>query len=213
MTKEYEETIKYFEDKIKEYRKEIEKLREEGQFEGYGTMIDVYKLKICMNTNILNMLKEKDTEIEKYKNLLASNLAKNLNDSLKAKEKADTDLDDLNKGWQVELEKYKQLYNKALDDSVITAHDNMKKDKEIQFQKDINKTEKDRHKQAEKSMKGQIEKKDKMLDLMAEWISERCLYIDNYGNSCEIIQDSCNKRNNCKDCIKQYFERIATNDG
>ena len=87
------------------------------------------------------------------------------------------------------------------------------KDKEIQFQKDINKTEKDRHKQAEKSMKGQIEKKDKMIDLMAEWISERCLYIDNYGNSCEIIQDSCNKRNNCKDCIKQYFERIATNDG
>lgn len=158
-------------------------------------------------------LAEKNAEIEKYKKLLADNLAKNLNDSIKAKEKADTDLDDLNKGWQVELEKYKQLYNKALDDSVITAHDNMKKDKEIQFQKDINKTEKDRHKQAEKSMKGQIEKKDKMLDLMAEWISERCLYIDNYGNSCEIIQDSCNKRNNCKDCIKQYFERIATNDG
>ena len=196
------------------------------------------------------MLKEKDAEIEKYKKLLADNLAKELNNSIKAKEKADTDLDDLNKGWQVELEKYKQLYNKALDDSVITAHDNMKKDKEIQFQKDINKTEKDRHKQAEKSMKGQIKKKDeelkmykdikeianskvtglvklkqyddfkeenkkkdKMIDLMAEWISERCLYIDNYGNSCEIIQDSCNKRNNCKDCIKQYFERIATNDG
>lgn len=76
-------------------------------------------------------LAEKNAEIEKYKKLLADNLAKNLNDSIKAKEKADTDLDDLNKGWQVELEKYKQLYNKALDDAVITAHDNMKKDKMI----------------------------------------------------------------------------------
>ena len=138
---------------------------------------------------VLNMLKEKEAEIEKYKKLLADNLAKNLNDSIKAKEKADTDIDDLNKGWQVELEKYKQLYNKALDDSVITAHDNMKKDKEIQFQKDINKQEKDRHKQAEKSLKGQIKtlkrdfkivdqecsrlereeaKQDKIIDLMAE---------------------------------------------
>ena len=54
---------------------------------------------------VLNMLKEKDAEIEKYKKLLADNLARNLNDSIKAKEKADTDIDDLNKGWQVELEK------------------------------------------------------------------------------------------------------------
>lgn len=76
-------------------------------------------------------LAEKNAEIEKYKKLLADNLARNLNDSIKAKEKADTDLDDLNKGGQVELEKYKQLYNKALDDAVITAHDNMKKDKMI----------------------------------------------------------------------------------
>lgn len=102
------------------------------------------------------------------------------------------------------------------------------KDKEIQFQKDINKQEKDRHKQAEKSLKGQIkilkrdfkivdqecsrlerkeEKQDKIIDLMSEWISERCLYIDEWGNSCEIIQDSCNKIENCKLCIKQYFEK------
>lgn len=54
---------------------------------------------------LLNMLKEKDTEIEKYKNLLASNLAKNLNDSIKAKHKADTDLEDLNEGWKLELKK------------------------------------------------------------------------------------------------------------
>lgn len=57
------------------------------------------------NVKLKEQLKEKDTEIEKYKNLLASNLAKNLNDSLKAKDKADTDLEDLNIGWQLELEK------------------------------------------------------------------------------------------------------------
>nr|DAD75430.1 MAG TPA: hypothetical protein [Siphoviridae sp. ctqw35] len=54
---------------------------------------------------VLNMLKEKEAEIEKYKKLLVDNLAKNLNDSIKAKEKANTDLEDLNIGWQLELEK------------------------------------------------------------------------------------------------------------
>ena len=38
------------------------------------------------------------------------------------------------------------------------------KDKEIQFQKEINKTEQDRHKQTEKSLKGQLEKKDKQIE-------------------------------------------------
>ena len=49
------------------------------------------------------------------------------------------------------------------------------------------------------------EEKDKQIDLMAEWISERCFYIDEYINSCEVIQDSCYKEKNCKDCLKQYF--------
>ena len=40
---------------------------------------------------VLNMLKEKEAEIEKYKKLLADNLARELNNSIKAKEKADTD--------------------------------------------------------------------------------------------------------------------------
>lgn len=38
-----------------------------------------------------------------------------------------------------------------------------KQQKEIQYQKDINKTEQDRHKQTEKSLKGQIVKKDKIM--------------------------------------------------
>lgn len=97
-------------------------------------------------------LAEKNAEIEKYKKLLADNLAKNLNDSIKAKEKADTDLDDLDKGWKVELEK-----------------------------------------------------KDKMIDLMAEEMKKRatCPLDDyNYDLDCE---NKCN--NNTKECWKQYFER------
>lgn len=47
--------------------------------------------------------------------------------------------------------------------------------------------------------------KEQVIDLMAEWISERCFYIDEYINSCEVIQDSCYKEKNCKDCLKQYF--------
>lgn len=64
---------------------------------------------------VLNMLKEKDAEIEKYKKLLADNLAKELNNSIKAKEKADTDLDDLDKGWKVELEKKDKMIDLILD--------------------------------------------------------------------------------------------------
>ena len=55
--------------------------------------------------------------------------------------------------------------------------------------------------------------KEQMIGLMAEWISERCFYKDDYSNSCEIIQDSCSKKDDCKHCIEQYFERKATNNG
>ena len=70
---------------------------------------------IDIQETVLNMLKEKEAEIEKYKKLLADNLARNLNDSIKAKEKADTDLDDLNKGWQLELEKKDKIIDLILD--------------------------------------------------------------------------------------------------
>ena len=50
-------------------------------------------------------LAEKNAEIETYKKLLADNLARYLNDSIKAKEKANTDLEFLNLGWKTELEK------------------------------------------------------------------------------------------------------------
>lgn len=65
------------------------------------------------------------------------------------------------------------------------------KDKEIQFLKDINKTEQDRHKQTEKSLKGQIEKKDKIIDeIIRAWKQDDVRSLEE---------------------IKQYFERKVEN--
>lgn len=102
-------------------------------------------------------LAEKNAEIEKYKKLLADNLARELNNSIKAKEKADTDLDDLDKGWKVELEK-----------------------------------------------------KDKMIDLMAEYISDLDIDEDICKKQSDNNCDDINREVECKECIKQYFERKVT---
>ena len=97
MTKEQSEAIERIKYLLFIYKKDDEK--------GYRATGDVFDTDFKAIETVLNMLKEKEAEIEKYKKLLADNLARNLNDSIKAKEKADTDLDDLNKGWQLELEK------------------------------------------------------------------------------------------------------------
>lgn len=92
----------------------------------------------------------------------------------------------------------------------ITAILNLleKKDKEIQYQKEINKTEQNRHKQTEKSLKGQLQKKDKMIDLMVEEFKK----IFSEGEPCDLDHEmECKKYKECKDCIKQYFERKVEN--
>lgn len=59
--------------------------------------------------------------------------------------------------------------NEKIQEDIETVLNMLKeKDKEIQFLKDINKQEKDRHKQAEKSLKGQIKKKDEELKMYKE---------------------------------------------
>ena len=52
-----------------------------------------------------DMLKEKDEEIEELKKSLARNVANNFTTSMKGTAKAKEDLEMLNKGWQIELEK------------------------------------------------------------------------------------------------------------
>lgn len=59
-----------------------------------------------------------------------------------------------------------------------------------------------------KKLEDKIAKQDKIIDLMAQWISDRCLYEDTDSNYCEITQDGCYEWNkDCKQCIKQYFEK------
>lgn len=106
MTKKQEEaiqTMKHWIDYEKQNKDKINKADE---------LIDIQE-------TVLNMLKEnsaeihqkntelaeKNAEIEKYKKLLADNLTKCVNDHIKAKHKANTDLEDLNRGWELELEK------------------------------------------------------------------------------------------------------------
>lgn len=131
MTKEQEETIE-----------RLNNDKNKPLYCGDITIVNVEDIEI-----LLNMLKEKDR-------LLARNVAKNFTFSIKEAEKAKEDLEMLNRGWQIELEK-----------------------------------------------------KDKIIDLMAEEIAENilntCPQADyNYNLDCE---NRCN--NDYKKCWKQYFER------
>lgn len=99
------------------------------------------------------------------------------------------------------------------------------KDEEIEFQKDINRIEKDRHKKTEKSLKGQIIKnnkiieklekeaqkyfeeiikQDRVIDLMAETIRKLAISLASYRGSYN--EETFNFTGNIKD-IKQYFEQ------
>ena len=111
---------------------------------------------------VLNMLKEKDKEIEELKQALARNIAKNFTSSMKELAKAKQDLEMLNKGWQIELEK-----------------------------------------------------KDNIIDLMVKAMDkiqdpQVCKYCDNKVN---LNYGYCVDAGKCKEGIKQYFERKATNNG
>lgn len=66
MTKEQEkETIKYLEFLKKEYLEDAKQRKENGEITGHGTMEDIDKLRALYIGFALNMLKEKDKEMEK----------------------------------------------------------------------------------------------------------------------------------------------------
>ena len=56
-----------------------------------------------------------------------------------------------------------------------------------------------------------LENKDKIIDLMAEWIEKHTKYYDEDGCYCEVEKDICNKNIECDNCIKQCFERKVEN--
>ena len=167
MTKEQEkETIKYLEFLQKEFLEDAKRRKENGEITGYGTMEDIDKLRALHIGFALDMLKEnsaeieqkntelaeKNAEIEKFKQVLARNIARNVTSSMKESAKSKEDLEMLNAGWQIELEK-----------------------------------------------------KDKIIDLMAEYIARGDIEED----ICIEKLDECDSiaLGECENCIKQYFER------
>ena len=104
-----------------------------------------------------------------------------------------------------ELEKLKVLLNLI-----------EKQKAEIEFQKDINNIEKKRHKQTEKTLKGQLEKKDNIIDLMAEIIATLAVNSsiiqkqieEKYCEFANSDEDCCWKTNKkCSDCVKEYIQK------
>ena len=86
MTKEQEESIEYLNESILIYKNTIPKISQAIE-------------------TVLNMLKEKDSEIERLEQTLARNIARNVTSSMKKSAKSKEDLEMLNAGWQIELEK------------------------------------------------------------------------------------------------------------
>ena len=89
MTKEQEEAIEMLED-----------IKNNSWTTKYIMRSDSAKVE-----TVLNMLKEKDAEIEKLEQTLAGNIARNVTSSMKESAKSKEDLEMLNAGWQIELEK------------------------------------------------------------------------------------------------------------
>ena len=136
---------------MKEQKETIERLNRFKSIKvlyGNTFAMTTEQLKILQDDieTVLNMLKEKDAEIEKLKQALARNIAKNFTSIMKESAKSKEDLEMLNAGWQIELEK-----------------------------------------------------KDKIIDLMAE-------YLD--GDDTSLANYLYKKNGKCnKEMIKQYFER------
>lgn len=90
-----------------------------------------------------------------------------------------------------------QLYKKLLDYS-----DNFKKDKDVNYLDGIY------YKKLVEKQQAKIENKDKIIDLMVEEFKK----IFSEGEPCDLDHEmECKKYKECKDCIKQYFERKVEN--
>ena len=106
MTEE-QEVIKYIETRIKICNENAD-ICDDNDFDEEATYL---RKESYMLETVLNMLKEKDKEIEELKQALARNIAKNFTSSMKESAKSKEDLEMLNKGWQIELEKKDKQIN------------------------------------------------------------------------------------------------------
>ena len=114
MTKE-QEVIKYIKTRIKICNENAD-ICDDNDFDEEATYLreESYMLETALNMLKENSaeiekknteLAEKSAEIEELKQALARNIAKNFTSSMKESEKSKEDLEMLNKGWQIELEK------------------------------------------------------------------------------------------------------------
>lgn len=161
----------------------------------FGITIEGFKeLQEDLET-VLNMQKEKDAEIEKYKkkNKELSNqiliLYEEQDDYNARIDKKNTELKKKNE----ELEMYKDI--KEIANSKVTELVKLKQYDDL---------------------KEENRKKDKMIDLMAEHICSSAVVDDTVCAikcDCETdIREDCTYEK-MLNCTKQYFERKATNDG
>lgn len=118
MKKEQEDAIEYFKKHINYFKEQI-KFIEAVDSDYYDEEYELYKNRVKQFETILSMLKEnsaeikqkntelaeKNAEIEKFKQVLARNIARNVTSSMKESAKSKEDLEMLNAGWQIELEK------------------------------------------------------------------------------------------------------------
>ena len=77
MTEEEKKAIKWLELSLKVNYKELNQLQKDG-IVGYGTMEDLKKGEICNKKFILELIEKQQKEIEKYKELLNSNIGVDL---------------------------------------------------------------------------------------------------------------------------------------
>ena len=110
MTKEQEAI-----EKLEYYLKNSAYKRENSDFfkNGGWEIVDL-EIPKAIET-VLNMLKEKEVEIANLKQALARNIAKNFTSSMKESAKSKEDLEMLNKGWQIELEKKDKIIYEMID--------------------------------------------------------------------------------------------------
>lgn len=143
MTKEQEEAIKTMKHWIDFEKQNKDKINKADEL-------------IKIQETVLNMLKEKDKEITDLKQALARNIAKNFTSSMKESAKSKDDLEMLNKGWQIELEK-----------------------------------------------------KNKQIDLMAEYIVSLDIEEDICVKTGRLNECDSIALGECENCIKQYFKELA----
>lgn len=110
-SKEQEEAIerlKYLIIDLKSSKKVNEIVTKEGKFnlvKDLETILSMLKEKDAEIEKKNTELAEKNAEIEKFKQVLARNIARNVTSSMKESAKSKEDLEMLNAGWQIELEK------------------------------------------------------------------------------------------------------------